>query len=353
MTSIVLLGLSLLACEDDGVIASDSAVTDIDADTDTDTDTDTDSDTDSDTDTDTDTDTDVPCTATVAGTIPGDGASAVATDVTVQAVFTEPVDAASIALSGPNGDVAGASALNPDGQGATFNPTDDLARSTDYTVEVTVCDTVETSGFSTLGEEVDPDNLTGNTYDVDMAGVTWVKPSETVGLLLVASFPGGHILLNVESYSSAEQTIDFVGALGWNGADEMSPLEQYPCAPAFDFESADFASNPAFTIGPLDTELAMGSEVLPLHGFQWTGAFNSDASAMESVVATASVDVAAFEYNGAAVCDFLVLLGESCVACPDGSGDNCLELELQIEEAPLVPGITVDAAIDWENNSCG
>ena len=98
----------------------------------------------------------------------------------------------------------------------------------------------------------------------------------------------------------------------------------------------------------------MGDDSLPVYEFTWTGSFNSDASAMEGVVSTALVDLGDFTLSGSPICDYLALFfSTDCEACPGDGDENCLPLELHIDTAPLVPGVTIDPDIDWENNTCG
>ncbi len=75
---------------------------------------------------------------TVTGRTPASGATGVAPTTPVSAVFSEPVQPASItlALTGPSGTVAGSTAYNATSRTATFTPTATLAASTGYTVNL-------------------------------------------------------------------------------------------------------------------------------------------------------------------------------------------------------------------------
>ncbi len=67
---------------------------------------------------------------------PASGATAVSVGSTATATFSEPVSAAAVRLTSPNGDVAGATTYDSASQRVTFAPSASLAASTTYTVAV-------------------------------------------------------------------------------------------------------------------------------------------------------------------------------------------------------------------------
>ncbi len=323
---LLILPLTLWSCSGKDAITDTGDVSDTDTDTDADTDTDTDADADTDSDTDTDTgdtgDTGGDC-AEVTALSPTDGSTSVAVDVVLEASFSEAVDEVlSFTLTVGVQDLGGSVTLSDDGMSATFTPTTFLATETAYTAEISVCDGVsETSTFTTLAAEIEPNVLVDRTFDVDLEQVTWIQPAPSIGALLVGFLPYTHLLFQVSEIDETAETITFQGAGG--GPDSNGTLVQ--CSEAFAFDPADFSNNPAFTAGPIDTEI-LGYQV-----FQYTetGAFNGDGSAILDLNISTLIDL-----TGAGFCSFL-----DCVDCPDTDGDGqpdsdeCLEFEVTATEA--------------------
>jgi hypothetical protein len=322
------------ACAPDTKVGDDTDPIGSDGDADTDAD----SDADADADTDTDTDTDLPCTATLTGLSPADGAVDVAIDTPVVATFSAAVTAADIALD--NG-VSGSVVVADDGMSAVFTADGLLDRDTTYTATASVCDSSLSSSFTTLGDalEVDP---TGRTYDIeldDSSDLTWVHPS--FGSFLAGDLETTDILLMVQSADDSE--LDVVGAAGF---DFNGTTQQYPCTYAIDFDPTSFASSPAFAIGPLDTEMNAGGVSFDVYGLALSGRFSTDAEDIEDAVLTGLLDTRNISDSmGVDVCDLAVSFGDSCTTCPDGE-ELCLDLEIHDADAPWRSGLIVNPDLD-------
>lgn len=286
-----------------------------------------------------DTDTDEPCTATVVGFEPEDGGVDVAIDAEIVARFSDAVTLADMSLRGVNGTVT----VADDGMSAVFTPDDLLDRDTTYVVTASVCGDTATSSFTTVGEAPVLD-LTGRTYDVELDGtdITWVKPSQEVGELLMTYVTTTSILIGVES--ADETTLDLVGAAGF---DFRGELRQYPCTDAIDFDPASFAASPSFSVGPVDTSIGSSSMMVDVYGLGIDGTFAADSASLEDVTITGTVDTRPIaDSTGMDVCPLLsALYGVSCVACPDGDA-ACLELEVLDRSAPWRDTLTIDPNVD-------
>jgi len=300
-------------------------------------DADADTDVDADTDTDTDADTDA-CTAVVNSVTPATDATDVPVDTVVVAVFSAPVDAATITVEAAGTAVAGTTALQGDGSSATFTPASDLARDTTYDVEVAVCDSEWSSSFTTLPDGVAAADLEGKTYDFDLATADWIEP--TFGATLVDYFEANHMLIMVEDIDEGAETIDGLGAPGWQPDEDKTPVEQYPCADGADFDPVPFPDNPAFAFGPDEFSLGDDSIDVTIHDATVSGRFAADGSAVDDAHFEGLVDLRNVSAGAVSACTFIAALGGACVACPDGEVE-CLESTLEWASAPAVPGLTL------------
>jgi hypothetical protein len=286
-------------------------------------------DTDDTDDTDIDTDT---------GSETADGSTDVAIDGAIVVTFNDIAQSADISLEPA---VAGEVTMAADGSGATFTPSELLARDTSYAVTVEVCDDTATASFVTVGSAVELD-LTGRTYDVELdePDLTWVSPS--LGSTLVAQLTTKSLLFGVETADEAE--IDMVGAAGVDN--QRGEAYQYSCTEAIDFPAVSFLSNPAFAIGPVDASLSTGDTSFSVFNLSMSGRLNEDATALEDVTVTGLLDARPItESQGIDVCALLTTMGDPCVACPDGV-EQCVYLEVNDASAPWREGLVIDPYVD-------
>lgn len=278
------------------------------------------------------------CTATIVSVDPAAGATDIATDTTVTAAFSEAVDAADIELDGVSGTVT----LTNGGRAAVFTPDAALDRDTTYSGVVSVCETSEDIEFTTVGEALEVD-LTGRTYAVDLTGsdITWNEPSASLGDFMMGSVDTTHILIGVETATTTE--LDLVGAAGF---DFNGEIRQYPCTYAIDFDPTDFASNPAFDVGPMDAELGTSSMTIDVYEFAIEGVFTAEADELVDVHISGLVDARPISDSvGMEVCDIIGSFGGACVACPDGEV-QCIALDVEDASAPWMDGLVLDPALD-------
>lgn len=324
----LLLAAPLVACNNGTKAQTDDTSVGQDADTDTDTD--------ADADTDSDADTDTGCAATIVSTTPNDGATDVMLDTTVTATFSDAAYSAELVLKDSTGaSVPGRASVGGDGLSVTFTPDDLLARSATYTYTVRACGQNADVSFTTVGDAVTTD-LTGRTYDVDLAGsdITWLAPN--AGPTLVSSLTTDHLLLMVQSVGSQIDTLAAAGLMLDRG------LTQYPCADPIDFPATSFASDPAFLAGPLDAELSAGSTSVPVYDLTFGGTFSADGNELGGVEVTGLIDARPITDSlGTDVCAVLPMFGDSCIACPDGVV-QCIALDVLDAAAPYASGVTVD-----------
>lgn len=192
------------------------------------------------------------------------------------------------------------------------------------------------------------DDLTAQTYEVDLAAATWVQPNG------VGDFIGGYLtttlLLGIESATETE--LEMMGALSVEGS---SPAEQDYCLPTIDFPTADFSGNPRFEIGPTDISLSLGGASVDVSDFTVTGAFAADGSdfhngTIEGLIDTRPIDVMLGQDEGS-VCAYAGIFGASCERCSDGE-DYCLAMELEDVEGELVEDLVLYAVYGVNCDGC-
>ena len=342
MRLIPLFALLFAGCsKSDAINLDETGVIDTQDTEDTDTDTE-DTDTE-DTDTE-DTDTEEPCAAEVVSINPGDNTDGVPADVLVIAGFSDPAEEALIALSGPDGAVAGTTTLAEDGLTASFASDEDLQRATEYQVEVTVCDETSTSMFTTVPEAIEENSLLGRVYDLDLTNVTWNDPPASMASTLIGMIDTSHILMMVDNIDSAAQTIQFVGAPGWV---PQQVVTQYPCAEAIDFDPADFTANPYFSVGPNNFSLDVAGYEIPVENLVVDASFDSDGSNLKNLRFQAHLDGSfVIPDFGLSICDAASLFGVSCVSCPNDSSRSCIAMDADANTAPYIENLVVNPDID-------
>ena len=237
---------------------------------------------------------------------------------------------ASLSLTGPDGDVAGSSAVN--GTKVTFTPDAALAPSTAYTASLSYCnseDPVDVA-FSTsaLGEELTVD-LVGKTYAVDLASGNFVQPPG-IGSLLGGLF-SNNILLSV---TSSGDTLEFIGALSVEGS-----TAQDTCSETFeDFPSADFTNSPMFEVPENDLSLSISGYSATIYALSVSGTFAADGSYFGGgelsgeLDARQLVDIVGGLMDGVEsaddVCGLVAGFGVSCSACTSDGEAYCVTLEV-------------------------
>lgn len=277
------------------------------------------------------------------GTAPPDGAVDVAVDAVVVASLGAADPTAVITLTGEGGDpVAGTSTAG--GTTVTFTPAAPLAFGQRHTATVSwVCDTVA-ADFRTEEARVpvDPADLVGVNYELNLTTATWVEPAGIGPLLsLVGLEP---VYLGVVTASADELALRL--AVG-------SPQDL--CTPTTEVAAVSFVDNPAMAFGPATLTLDLGG--YPVGATDVTLSADLSPAALTAGVLEADLDtrplVDLLVPGGPAdaVCTLITTFGVSCGACPDGSGTYCLHLRAEdvggpSGGAPLVLVTAADVAAD-------
>ena len=238
---------------------------------------------------------------------------------------------AALTLSGPDGDVAGSSAV--DGTKVTFTPDAPLAPSSAYTASLSYCNSEEPVdvAFSTsaLGEELTTD-ITGKTYAVDLASGNFVQPPG-IGSLLGGLFTN-NILIGITT--ADDTTLEVMGAISLEGS-----TDQDMCTETFaDFPSADFSNSPLFAIPEGDVTLSVAGYTATIYSLAVSGTFAADGSYFGGgelrgeLDARQLVDIVGGLMDGVEsaddVCGLVAGFGVSCSECSSDGEAYCVTLEV-------------------------
>lgn len=316
----------------------------------TDPDTDGSTDGDADTDADADTDTDADCTATVVGIEPADGDIDVASNTTVVATFSTPVDAAEIGL---DGGMTGSVTIADNGLSAVFTPDGFFAAGQTYTATAAVCESSDAASFTIL-EAPDEAVLEGKTYAIDLTQANFEDPPGIGGIL--GDQLTTPILLGVVAVTGV--SLETIGAIGVAEAD---PAEQEFCAETLDFPDADYSGAPGFQIGPADLALNVAGYDITIDDLLVSGIFADDGSEFHDGVFEGYIDTRPLvplydpTADEDAICVLVGYLGASCVACSSDGGEFCLHMlaneitAYEVEDLTLAPvaGADCDGCDAW------
>lgn len=272
---------------------------------------------------------------------PEEGSSRAYYRTTVDATFSEVVEGATLTLKDASGaDVAGATVW--DGKRLVFTPTDALTPSSQYTATVAFECVGEPAGgsvswtVSEVGAPTDLTTLVGRDYALDLGSARFLRPDAIGGL--IGDFLDFDILVAVKEAN--DTSITMFGALGETG----QPGQQAQCTETIDFPAAGFTGNPYFELGPQTLEVSVSDVDVQIQDMFLSGSFSPDGSYIDGVTLAGIIDtrpLASIVDNNPdappeTVCEFTGRLGINCIACPDGSGEYCLEL--------LADSISADSA---------
>ena len=264
--------------------------------------------------------------------------------------------AASLSLTGPDGEVAGTSAIN--GTKVTFTPDAALAPSSAYTASLSYCNSEDPVDvpFSTsaLGEALTTD-IVGKTYAIDLAdpSVNFVQPPG-IGSLLGGLFTN-KILMGI---TAADTNLEILGAISLEGV-----TDQDMCTETFaDFPIADFSNSPLFEIPEGDVTLTVANYTATIYSLAVSGTFAADGTYFGGgelsgeLDARQLVDIVGSLMDGVEsaddVCGLVAGFGVSCGECSSDGAAYCVSLEVNRitanETGAEVMPITVE---DIENNA--
>lgn len=277
-----------------------------------------------------------PCAITVTGSDPADGATGVYTRAPLSVTLSDVDDGAALRVLNEAGEPANGE-FTVDETTLTFTPFA-LAPNAAHTLEITTCAGVETRSFTTsdLGAPVaTPDDLVGATFEIDFGSTRSANP-EGVPDLLGQVYTDYMLAATITAVHDDEVEL----VLGYLFRD---PLAQDTCSatipvpafawsnPHFDLTADGYALQ--FSVGPVTTNT-----------LQVAGSLRADGSAIEELAVHVNLDsrplIAAFSDDPTApedtMCVFTALAGVPCSACPDGSGEFCLDLQMSGITAPRV-----------------
>lgn len=192
---------------------------------------------------------------------------------------------------------------------------------TTFTVEVNHSCGTETTTFTTGPglELVDPTDLVGRSWSMEWNWISW----------------GG---FGVGQYLNYGQTLGLVSVVGSDGVDLDLRIaavdangQQDLCVPTGELPGVDFSGNPTFLSGPADYPLVFESNGAPFSVMHQQGVIRATLYLGELILPMVSglVDVRPVALEAGvgpnAICNMY-----ACVACPDGSGDFCIEELLDI-----------------------
>ncbi len=270
-----------------------------------------------------------PCTATLLGSLPGDGDTDLAVDQDVLITFSAPVAEADLLVSS----AVAAVTVNLAGDGLSANVAPDPAWPAGGTVEldVTVCDVTSTLTWTTAGDGLDPNVLVGRTYAIEYSSLVWVTPTNAD--ILVPDIDA--IALQVTA--ADDTTLDaLVGTATLDGA----ALEA-DCETVLDAGSGDFSDSPIARVGPVTLTIPAGAVDIVIENFEAEMAFASPAGdEIHDITVSGRIDTREL---GLGSCVLVALFaGGTCVACTDGAL-QCLDAVAEASIAPWEPALDLSA----------
>jgi hypothetical protein len=267
---------------------------------------------------------------TISNTYPTSDASNFYISDSIEFTLSAEDPSAALILTGPDGDVAGTSAVN--GTKVTFTPDAALAPSSSYTASLSYCnseDPVDVAFMtSALGEALTVD-LVGKTYAVDLASGNFVQPPG-IGSLLGGLFTN-NILLGI---TAADANLEILGAISVEGT-----TDQDTCTETFsDFPSADFSNSPMFEIPEGDVTLSVAGYTATIYSLAVSGTFAADGTYFGGgelsgeLDARQLVDIVGGLMDGVEsaddVCGLVAGFGVSCSECSSDGEAYCVSLEV-------------------------
>lgn len=291
---------------------------------------------------DSDTDMDTDCPSELAVTNPEDGAIDLPIDPSFTFVFSgdergaasmvlsETATGATIRMQQPTWALAGRS--------LTIAPDEELELGTDYTIDLTWSCGTESIGFSTsdLGLPVDPVDVEGRTYAIDLTTMQVVAPIGFAGWLFgLAGTPEGSAGIHVSEINTANATTDLMvglidnpGGAGWT---------QDQCIPTIAAPGADYSTAPSFSVSAPVLPLRLGTLSIDLFNATMSGTFAPDGDFIGDISIAGVFDSeptsTALLGFPMGVCNLINLLSMQrtmCTQCPPPSQSAaCLNLVIE------------------------
>lgn len=173
------------------------------------------------------------------------------------------------------------------------------------------------------------ESVVGNYYNLDASSGTVVEPENGDLLLTMVEIS---FYLSIDAIAGAN--IDMTGVLPGDS-----------CDTEFVLPSGDFSADPNFVVGPTDAPFTYDGMPITLYSMTLTGGFAADGSKIgnSSLEATVDLDEIAAMLDmgsGEDLCGTVDAMGISCVTCPDGARDVCIDLYITDMDAELDSSFT-------------
>jgi hypothetical protein len=273
------------------------------------------------------------CEVTISETVPAADTTDFYYQSNIEVMLSEADSTATVTLSDDAGnDIAGTASTSEDGTVIYFDPTDNLAPLTGYTISISTCGGEQNSSvaFSTseLGTPIECD-LSGKAYRVDLASARFVQPDPAVASLLFDALEDD-ILLGVSSQGDASLTM--LGAL----SDGAGGQQNY-CLPSIEFPTEAVFDDPAFSVGPADTTIDVAGVSVTISNFGISGAFAPDCTYFGGGKLTGELDARVLgplvgellgEEDPDAICSLLTTFGVTCNPCSSDGEPYCAAVEV-------------------------
>jgi hypothetical protein len=282
-----------------------------------------------------DSDTAPVCDAAVLSFAPEDGTGPYALDKPLVFTIEGTASEATVTVTGPDGaEIAGEVTI---GEGTvTWEPADELPEEATVSWTAQICDVTGAGTFTTgtLGSDVPPEELSDDTFAVDLANATWVQPEG--GEDLVEQFFAGAFLIGIQAVT--EITLDTIGASG--EATASGSWQQDPCYATIDFEPVDFTTNPYFVLETDEMRFTVQGIEAIIYDVQITGGLTNDAIVDGTFQGEIDMDDYKDDLGTSDPCGMLAMYaGLECVACSWDGEEHCLFLMAEDVEGEEVPGL--------------
>lgn len=291
---------------------------------------------------------------------------------TLSVTFTEPVDDASFVLRRVIADTgdqevhepALIESWNETHQIVELTPQGYLHATTNYALDITVCEQTYTSTFSTGefgdGLTIDASELEGRAYVVDLGAVDFTEPAGFGSFMaLYLDIP---ILIGVQEVSPDETKMQILGAQGrlkndgtytQKYTETIDDVKWYVAT--WPFEDVSFA-DPYFSGSAALINLSYSGVSIPVYDFHIEGTFSSDATSFGGgkIWGLADTRNMAPLFDEADdpnyVCELVGTAGVACEPCPADDENYCLYLKGEDITAEWLDYITLleQEAVEYE-----
>ena len=227
-------------------------------------------------------------------------------------------------------------------------PLQPLEPLSDYTLVVQDCADVTEVEFTTsvVGQPltVDPEELVGVTWSMEMLEADWQEPAGAEALILL--YFSAPALLGVRH--ADDQMIDVMGAAGV--LDGLGNLEQ-AAGSTWNFPPADFTTSPFFSSDATLVTLVYDGVAIPVHNAHLEATIAPDGEGISGGKLSGlghTRDLGGLLAAGDdpdALCNLAAGLGVVCEACPDG-GEYCLPLSATRIHGERIEGLTLIPSFD-------